>query len=416
MTCRPVRALAAVVLMIISPFVAADLRAQSSVGAGPLTGALTDTEPQSGALSFGPLRVAPGLTVREIGWDSNVFLEPPEDSPAEDFVAAGTPDISVYTRLRLLRVSAYAGSDLTYYEENVSERSVGYVYRGRFDFLLSRMRPFVGGGQLQTRAQPNGEVDVRADRQEEELSGGLAFDISPHALVYGSRAWSKTEYQNAFESGVDLSRALNRERDEYQAGFKTDLTPLLSMQLFGIYQDDSFKYEPVRNSTSTAAYATFRIAADAVVTGTISGGYRDMQSIDPLTKPYRGFTGGAAIDYPFLEVGRVTFTANRGIEYSFDAAEAYYVENSLSLMYTHRLFGSVDAQVRGAKSLFDYNARLDTPPHKDTLASAGGSLGYNLRNRTRIAVNYEYARRRSVEIVSRNYDRRRIFLSWSFAF
>lgn len=141
-----------------------------------------------------------------------------------------------------------------------------------------------------------------------------------------------------------------------------------------------------------------------------------MQSIDPLTKPYRGFTGGAAIDYPFLEVGRVTFTANRGIEYSFDAAEAYYVENSLSLMYTHRLFGSVDAQVRGAKSLFDYNARLDTPPHKDTLASAGGSLGYNLRNRTRIAVNYEYARRRSVEIVSRNYDRRRIFLSWSFAF
>lgn len=416
MTCRPVRALAAVVLMIISPFVAADLRAQSSVGAGPLTGALTDTEPQSGALSFGPLRVAPGLTVREIGWDSNVFLEPPEDSPAEDFVAAGTPDISVYTRLRLLRVSAYAGSDLTYYEENVSERSVGYVYRGRFDFLLSRMRPFVGGGQLQTRAQPNGEVDVRADRQEEELSGGLAFDISPHALVYGSTAWSKTEYQNAFESGVDLSRALNRERDEYQAGFKTDLTPLLSMQLFGIYQDDSFKHEPVRNSTSTAAYATFRIAADAVVTGTISGGYRDMQSIDPLTKPYRGFTGGAAIDYPFLEVGRVTFTANRGIEYSFDAAEAYYVENSLSLMYTHRLFGSVDAQVRGAKSLFDYNARLDTPPHKDTLASAGGSLGYNLRNRTRIAVNYEYARRRSVEIVSRNYDRRRIFLSWSFAF
>jgi hypothetical protein len=402
--------------MIISPFVAADSRAQSSVGAGPLTGALTDTEPQSGVLTLGPLRVAPGLTVREIGWDSNVFLEPPEDSPAEDFVAAGTPDISLYTRLRLLRISAYAGSDLTYYHENVSERSVGYVYRGRFDFLLSRMRPFVGGGQLQTRAQPNGEVTVRADRQEEELSGGLAFDISPHALVYGSTAWSKTEYQNAFESGVDLSRALNRERDEYQAGFKTDLTPLLSMQLFGIYQDDSFKYEPVRNSTSTAAYATFRIAADAVVTGTISGGYRDMQSIDPLTKPFRGFTGGAAIDYPFLEVGRVTFTANRGIEYSFDAAEAYYVENSLSLMYTHRLFGSVDAQVRGAKSLFDYNARLDTPPHKDTLGSAGGSLGYNLRNRTRIAVNYEYARRRSVEIVSRNYDRRRIFLSWSFAF
>ena len=76
---------------------------------------------------------------------ANRGLEPPEESPAEDFVAAATPDVAAYARLRLLRISAYAGSDLTYYQENVSERSVGYVYRGRFDFLLSRMRPFIGG-------------------------------------------------------------------------------------------------------------------------------------------------------------------------------------------------------------------------------------------------------------------------------
>ena len=416
MTCRQVRVAAVAALMIMCPIAAAESRAQSSVGAGPLTGLLADTEPRSGVLSLGPLRVAPGLTVREIGWDSNVFLEPPEESPAEDFVAAGTPDISAYTRLRLLRISAYAGSDLTYYHENASERSVGYVFRGRFDFLLSRMRPFVGGGRLQTRTQPNGEVDVRADRQEEELSGGLAFDISPHALVYGSSVWSKTEYQNAFESGVDLSQALNRERDEYQAGFRTDLTPLLSMQLYGTYTDDTFKYEPLRNATSTAGFATFRFASDAVVTGIVTLGYRDLVSVDPLTKPFRGFTGNAAIAYPFLEIGRITFTANRATEYSFDAGEAYYVENTLALAYTHRLFGEVDAQVRGSKSIFDYSNRLDSPSHKDTLRSAGGSLGYNLHNRTRIAVNYEYTRRRSVEIVSRNYDRRRIFLSWSFAF
>src|SRR6185436_20453446 len=118
MTYRAVRVAAAVVLMGMSPVVAVQSRAQTSVGTGPLTGALADIEPQSGVLTLGPLRLAPGLTVREIGWDSNVFLEPPEDSPAEDSVAAGTPDISLYTRLRLLRISAYAGSDLTYYHEN----------------------------------------------------------------------------------------------------------------------------------------------------------------------------------------------------------------------------------------------------------------------------------------------------------
>ena len=89
-------------------------------------------------------------------------------------------------------------------------------------------------------------------------------------------------------------------------------------------------------------------------------------------------------------------TDQRGIEYSFDTAEAYYVENSVTLTYTHRLFGEVDAQVPGrAIGLRLQRARPTLPPHKDTLDTAGGSLGYNLRNRTRIAVNYEYARRRS---------------------
>jgi len=140
-----------------------------------------------------------------------------------------------------------------------------------------------------------------------------------------------------------------------------------------------------------------------------------MQPVDPLSEEFRGFTGNAAIAYPFLELGRFYFTANRGTEYSFDATEAYYVENTFGVAYTQRLFGELDAQIRGEWSRFDYSARADSPPHQDTFNTFGGSVGYNLRNRTRIAVNYEDAKRRSPEIASRNYDRRRIFLSWSFA-
>ena len=71
------------------------------------------------------------MTVREIGWDSNVFHEPTEESPKEDWVAAATPDVSAFTRLRFLRISAYAGSELTLLPEYDSERSVGYAVRGR---------------------------------------------------------------------------------------------------------------------------------------------------------------------------------------------------------------------------------------------------------------------------------------------
>lgn len=414
---NPVRMVAAVVLMIMGVMLAPrEARGQSAVGAGPLTSSLTDTEPVTGVLLIGPVRLAPGVTVREIGYDTNVFDEAAEDSPKEDWVASAMPDVSAFARLRFLRISVYGGSELTYYRTYESERSVGYAGRGRFDFLLSRVRPFVGVGRVRTRTRPNGEVDTRADRIEDELSGGLAFDLSAHSLVYGSWSLHQNEFLNAFEDGVDLGESLNRERREYQGGLRTDLTPLLSMQLFGSYAEDTFRFQPLRDATSRSAVAVFRIATDAVVTGTVTVGVADMQPVDPLTKPYRGLTGAAAITYPLLEFGRFTLTLSRGTEYSFDQADAYYLENTAGLSYTHRLFGNVDAQVRAARSLFDYSARLDNPARKDTLDTAAGSLGYNLRNRTRIAVNYEIAKRRSPEIAARNYDRRRIYLSWLFAF
>src|SRR5204863_5564352 len=133
-------------------------------------------------------------------------------------------------------------------------------------------------------------------------------------------------------------------------------------------------------------------------------------------KPFRGFVGDAAITYPLLEWGHFNFTAGRNLEYSFDEAEAYYIETSGSISYTQRLGGQWDAQVRGSAAQYEYDAQETTPAHTDTLDSAGGSLGYNLRNRSRLAVNYEFSRRRSPALPERNYERRRIYLSWLFAF
>jgi hypothetical protein len=390
--------------------------AQSSVGTGPLTGSLTDTEPMTGVLTIGRVKVAPGATIQELGWDDNVFDETASESPKEDYTVSATPDVSVFTQLRFVRVSAYAGSELTYYRTYASERSVGYAGRARLDFLLSRMRPFIGGGQTKTRTRPNGEIDTRANRVETEASGGLAFDISSHALFYAAAYQSSVDYEQALEQGIDLGRALTRDDTNYQGGLKTDITPLLSLQLFGSYQEDHFRTDPIRNAIGKAGTAVFRIAPEAVLTGQIMVSYRDIHYADPGVKPFRGVVGNAGIVYPFLELGRFSLIVQRGVEYSFDAAEAYYVENSGTLSYTHRLFGKVDLQAKVARALFDYSARATEPPHKDTLDSAAGSLGYNLRNRTRVALNYEYSRRRSPALSARNYQRRRVYLSWLFAF
>jgi hypothetical protein len=390
--------------------------AQSAVGTGPLTSTLADSEPLTGALSLGPVKVAPGIVVREIGWDSNVFDETEEEGPKEDFVASLTPDVAMFSRLRFVKLSAYAGAEMTYFQKYESERSFGHLLRGRVDVLLSRVRPFVGAGQTKTRTRPNGAIDVRADRKETELSGGVAYDLGTHSVVYAAAVQMATRYENVLNDGVDIGATLSRDSVDYSGGLKTDLTPLTSLTLAGSVREDTFLFDPLRNAENRMASATLKFGAEAVVTGAVIVAWNDFKAVDPLVEPYRGLTGSVALAYSLLDVGRLGLIAMRRQEYSFDAAEGYYLENSVNLTYNHRLFGAVDAQVHGGHGIFQYGFRVGFPAHTDTLDTVDGGVGYNLRNRTRISLNYEFARRRSPALAERNYDRKRAFLAWSYAF
>lgn len=395
---------------------AADAVAQVNVGTGPLTGPLAEVEPTSGVLSLGPVKVAPGLIVRELGWDSNVFDEPESESPKDDYLAAFQPDVSLFSRTRFVKVSAYAGLDLNYFREYTSENSTGHILRGRVDLLLSRLRPFVAAGETKTRTRPNGEIDVRADRKDNEWSGGVSFDLGAHSLVYGAAIVTSNAFEDAFQDGVNVGETMTRDGHDYSAGVRTELTPLLALTVMGGYHEDLFEYLPERNTESYYATAQLRFAPEGVINGAASFSYRTMTAVDPLVRDFSGLLGNMALSYAVMEMGRFTFGLVRNLEYSFDTAEAYYIENTFSLGYTHRVVGPVDVQVKGARSRFIYEASQTNPDHTDTLDSAGASVGYNLKNRTRVALNYDFTRRRSPAFADRNYDRTRVFLSWLFAF
>ena len=409
---RAVRYGATVALAML--FASAASAQAPNVGAGPLTGTLAESPPTGGVLGVGPVRLAPGVVIKEMGWDSNVFGEAVD--PKEDFVAIVSPDVAVFTRLRFLQLSGYGGANFNYFNTYTDERSVGYAGRARADILLSRFHPFVAGGRSRTRTQPNGEVDVRADRVEEEWSGGLAFEISRYGQVYAAAYQYLTRFHDAFKDGVNLALTLNRDSYNYSAGLRTDLTPFLTMTVGGGYLEDRFKADPSRNADTRQLTVGFKIAPQAVVTGQVSVGFNDFKPVHPDVRPYRGLVGSAAIVYPFLEIGRFGVDAVRRNEYSFDAADAYFIENSVTASYTHQLFGEVDAQVKGGKSFFDYGFTETSPARQDKLDLVGGSVGYNFRNRTRLSLNYELARRRSPQLSERNYDRRRVYLAWALAY
>src|SRR5215218_10329642 len=112
--------LAASVMLLSLLLASAPARAQGNIGTGPLTATLADVEPTTGVLSLGRLKLAPGLVIREIGWDSNVFDE--AENPKEDFVASIAPDVSAFARMRFLQLSLYGGLDFNYFNTYESER------------------------------------------------------------------------------------------------------------------------------------------------------------------------------------------------------------------------------------------------------------------------------------------------------
>ena len=406
-------AVARVLICMLLPLAPHWVAAQS-VGAGPLTSSLAVTEPTTGVLNWGRIKMAPGFVIEELGEDPNVFDE--RDDPKRDWVFRGTPDLSLFSQVRFARLSAYAGSELTYYHKYKDERSIGREYRARVDLLLGLLQPFVAGGETRSRSRPNGEIDVRAERTEREGGGGLAYQYGAYQAVYASAVVYRNTYRNSREEGVDLSVALNRESKDYSLGFRTAVTPLAQLTVSGSFVEDRFESLPIRDSDSRIGTVSLQIGAEAALSGTLTVSYRDFRPVDPEVEPNQLIGIQAAITYPFLELARVSLGVRRGLEYSFDQAEAYYEETTVNLSYTHRLFGEVDFQVRGSKSIFDYGFRNGSEARRDGLDSVAGSLGYNLRNRTRIALNYENARRRSPVFPERDFDRRRVYLSWAYAF
>jgi hypothetical protein len=115
------------------------------------------------------------------------------------------------------------------------------------------------------------------------------------------------------------------------------------------------------------------------------------------------------------EFGRFDFVATRNLEYSFNVSDGYYIENRLDVSYTQSLFADLDAQVRGSRSVFNFGYRDGAQVRQDSLDLAAAGLGYNLKNRSRVSLNYEYSRRRSPVYAERNYETVRIFAAWTYA-
>ena len=371
--------------------------------------------PSVAAIQVGPVSVFPSINLHDIGFDSNIFNEAPQQR--DDFTFTVTPRVQTAVRLGAARLAGVGSGDFVYYQTYKDQQSVNGMFDGRLELVSERLRPYVSAGRMRTRERTGFEIDARARRLETNITAGVDLNVtSITALTARVRRDDQTYGQAERFLGVNLGEQLDHTSELAAAGVKLALTPLTTITIAGEMQQDRFKASPLRNADSVRVAPAIEFAPDATLTGRASAGYRRFKPLDPRLPQYRGFVASAGVGYSLLGVTHFDVQANRDVTYSLDASQPYYLAFGGRVSVSQRLVGPFDLIVLGSRERLRYQpiGGMSLEGRVETTTSIGGGIGVHTGEHLSFALTYERTERQSREPDRRDYDRRRMLGSVNY--
>lgn len=375
---------------------------------------------------FGPFYITPGLVLRDLGVDNNVFNE--AEDPKSDFTFTLGPkaDVAVPVAHSLL-LQSLVGLDITYYQEYSSQRSVSPRFAPRATVFFNRLSLFGEGSYSRSRQRPNYEIDARSLRTERALGGGIGYQFSPKLGIELSGRQSDVKYaEGETFLDVNLRDTLNRTSDTYAAAVKYAVTPLTTIVLKADRSQDRFEFDKERDADTLRVTPGVEFNARALISGNAYVGVRRFNTKSAQLEDFNGLVASATLAYTLL--GRTTFivSAERDVTYSFERFQPYFVVNNYGLTVRHRLAGRFDVTAGAARYRYSYrdliNPALSVPstllagPRVDNTKSYTISLGYYLGPDVRLGFGTTYWQRESNSLRYRNYDALRTGVSLNYGF
>lgn len=377
-------------------------------------------------IHFGPLYLTPSLVLKELGVDSNVFNDAGEQK--SDFMFNVSPQARVWVPVaRRALFGATVATDLVWYREYDTERSVDPQVTGRMELYFNRLTLFAEDAFLDTRQRTNYELDLRARHRENNLRAGASLRITSKFSVEAAALRGAIRYDPEDEFlGIRLRDSLNRNTHGMSAKMTHKYSPLTSFVVRGERFTDDFPFSPERDSTSLRVMPGVEFKPRALISGSAYAGFRRFTPSDKAALPdFAGFVAEASLSYTLM--GATTFGVNaaRDVHYSFEPLQPYYVSNSAGAAVRRALGRKFDLIVSADRHRYDYrDLRIELPnassaapePRVDTTWNYTGSLGYLFDRASRIGFGVSYWQRESTTVTFRDYDRLRIGTSVTYGF
>jgi hypothetical protein len=366
---------------------------------------------------IGPLAFTPAVTVKNLGWDNNVFNDVTDLKG--DFIAAGGPQVRWWMRLARVRFIGKDSLEGTYFARYVTERSLNHRHDLRIEYRFSRLRPYVLGSYASMKDRTGYEIDVRAHHTESTVGAGLEWPITSKTRIdiVGLATTYRFQGKQTFEN-TDLAENLNRKGALASATLSYFATPLTTLSIRADAGQQRFAGSPVRDNDSIRVMPGVSLDPLALIKGTARVGYGRVDMVSPSLPDYAGLVADVNLSYVLLGRTRFSLTFLRDIAYSYYIAEPYYLLTGVTGAVRQGFGNRWDVEARGSSQELAYRRVLtidgSSKGRIDHVQSYGGGIGFRLGRQTRVSADIDAIRRRSGQLPS--YKSTRIGISASYEF
>jgi len=378
---------------------------------------------------LGPFYATPTIVLKELGVDSNVFNAAGEPESDFTFTAAPAADVWVPVARRAL-FQLTAGSDLVWYANFNSERSIDPQFAGRAEIYLRRITLFATSNYLNTRQRLNYEVDLRARHIERDSTAGVAVHLTPKFSVEAAGRLDDTRFDaDASFDGVSLQRTLNQKTKGASLATRHQLTPLTTVVVRYEQVEDEFPFSPARDSKSFRVMPGVEFKPRALIKGSAYVGYRQFTPKATETLPkFSGLVAQLGLSYTLLGSTSFGVSYARDLTYSYEELQPFFINNSVGASIRRALGRRFDVLVSADRHRYVYEDLLTAPAEGvaiaavtpaarriDTTWNYSGSVGYRI-GRGRVGFGCSYWQRESPSRAFRGYDNLRFGTTVTYGF
>ena len=371
----------------------------------------------------GPLYLRPSLSLKELGVDTNVFNDAGEQKSDFTFTLTPQADVAVPIARRAL-VKAIVGADVVYYAHFESERSLNTRAVLLGEFYIHRVTLFLEDAYINSRQRANYEIDQRARRLHNDVTGGLAVRLTPKFSVTVSKRRGQTRFDDdAVFLGQRLKDTLDQTSDTFAVTARHKLSPLTTLGVRYDRQEDRFPFSPVRDTESFRVMPGVDFKPRALISGSAWVGYRNFAPRNSVLPAQSGLVSQLTLSYTLLGATTFGVSYDRDFQFAFEAARPYFVDNGVGVFVRRAIAGKFDVVANAARHRYTYQALAVQPadvqpiPQRiDTTDNFGVNLGYRAKRQTRIGLGVSYWTRLSPSETSRQLRGLRIGTTVTYGF